>query len=154
MSNGPPQSRNETLEAQATEIELRPALLMSENSCDEPALPWPTTGQTFAAQARFASLIFYQGGLSFGKATALWVKRRFAHDEIFRMNFAEHRARVSRVVSQSSSGLRRGVSRTVAHNQPCCIKIVKWFFQLWLTTSNMLPQLAYARHVPNARTSG
>jgi hypothetical protein len=40
VSNGSPQSRNETSEAQPMEIELRSALLMSEHSRDEPALPW------------------------------------------------------------------------------------------------------------------
>ena len=41
VSNGTPQSRQETSEAQPMEIELRPVLLMSEHSRDEPALPWP-----------------------------------------------------------------------------------------------------------------
>jgi hypothetical protein len=40
VSNGAPQSRNETSEAQPIEIELRPVLLMSERSRDEPALAW------------------------------------------------------------------------------------------------------------------
>ncbi len=60
VSNGPPQSWNETPEAQPMEIELRPVLLMCENSRDEPTLPWPqfqTIGQTFAPQVRLASLL-------------------------------------------------------------------------------------------------
>ena len=49
VSNGTPQSRKETSEAQPMEVELRPVLLMSEHSRDEPALPRPqfqATGQT------------------------------------------------------------------------------------------------------------
>jgi hypothetical protein len=41
VSNGPPQSRNETAEAQPMKIELRPVLLVKEHSCDEPTLPRP-----------------------------------------------------------------------------------------------------------------
>jgi hypothetical protein len=41
VSNGTPQSRHETSEAQPMEIELRSGFLMSEHSRDEPALPWP-----------------------------------------------------------------------------------------------------------------
>ena len=41
VSNGAPQSRQETSEPQLMEIELRPVLLMSEHSRNEPALPWP-----------------------------------------------------------------------------------------------------------------
>ena len=41
VSNSTPQSRQETSEAQPMEIELRPDLLMSERSRDEPTLPWP-----------------------------------------------------------------------------------------------------------------
>ena len=41
VPNSTPQSRQETSEAQPMEIELRPVLLMSEHSRDEPALPWP-----------------------------------------------------------------------------------------------------------------
>jgi hypothetical protein len=37
VSNGAPQSRDETSEAQPMKIELRPILLMSERSGDEPA---------------------------------------------------------------------------------------------------------------------
>src|SRR5580704_2514181 len=49
VSNGTPQSRQETSEAQPMEIELRPVLLMSEHSRDEPTFSWPyfqATGQT------------------------------------------------------------------------------------------------------------
>jgi hypothetical protein len=38
VSNGAPQSRKETSEAQSMEIELRPVLLMREHSRDEPTL--------------------------------------------------------------------------------------------------------------------
>ncbi len=37
VPDGAPQSRSETSEAQAMEIELRPSLLISEGSRDEPA---------------------------------------------------------------------------------------------------------------------
>ena len=57
VSNGTPQSRQETSEAQPMEIELRPVLLMSEHSRDEPALPWrqfQIAEQIFAPQAPVA----------------------------------------------------------------------------------------------------
>ena len=41
VSNGAPQSRQETSEAQPMEIELSPVLLMSEHSRDEPTLSRP-----------------------------------------------------------------------------------------------------------------
>ena len=40
-------------------------------------------------------------GLSFGKATALWVKRCFAHDEIFLKNLPNNGASVSRAVKRN-----------------------------------------------------
>ena len=41
VSNSTPQSRKKISEAQPMEIELRPVLLMSEHSRNEPALSWP-----------------------------------------------------------------------------------------------------------------
>jgi hypothetical protein len=41
VSDGAPQSRNETSEAQPMEIELRPVLLVREHSRDEPTLSRP-----------------------------------------------------------------------------------------------------------------
>jgi hypothetical protein len=41
VPNSTPQSRKKTSEAQSMEIELRPVLLMSEHSRDEPTLSWP-----------------------------------------------------------------------------------------------------------------
>ena len=41
VPNSTPQSRKKTSEAQPMEIELRPVLLMSEHSRDEPTLSWP-----------------------------------------------------------------------------------------------------------------
>ena len=69
VSNGSPQSRQETSEAQPMEIELRPVLLMSEHSRDEPTLPRPqfqTAEQPSPPKARLASLL-----LSLGRAYPL-----------------------------------------------------------------------------------
>ena len=73
VSNSAPQSRQEISEAQLMEIELRPVLLMSEHSRDEPTLPRPqfqTAEQPFAPQSspRVASFLT-RASLSFGKAT-------------------------------------------------------------------------------------
>ena len=40
MSNRTPKSRNEISEAQPMEIELRPVLLVGDNSRDEPTFSW------------------------------------------------------------------------------------------------------------------
>jgi hypothetical protein len=64
VSNGPPQSWNETSKAQPMEIELRPVLLVRENSRDKPTLSWAqlqTIGQTFAPQLPLASLLLLPG---------------------------------------------------------------------------------------------
>src|ERR1700722_377589 len=71
VPNSPPQSRKKTSEAQPMEIELRPVLLMSEHSRDEPTLPWPqfqTAEQPFAPQSspRAASSLT-RAGFSLGK---------------------------------------------------------------------------------------
>src|ERR1700722_14024688 len=52
VSNGTPQSRNETSEAQSMEIELRPVLLVRERSRDKPTLFWPQFQQFFAPPKR------------------------------------------------------------------------------------------------------
>jgi hypothetical protein len=74
MSNGTPQSRNETSEAQPMEIELRPVLLVRERSRDKPTLFWPQFQQFFAPPKRVFNLTVsercarffpYQSGLCF-----------------------------------------------------------------------------------------
>ena len=68
VSNGTPQSRQETSEAQPMEIELRPVLLMSEHSRDEPTLSRPQFQllDKLTPKARLASL-----PLSLGRAYPL-----------------------------------------------------------------------------------
>jgi hypothetical protein len=54
------------------------------------------------------------------------VKPCFAHDEIFLKNLPNNGA---------------SVSRAVKRNQPCCIKIVKWFYSTLVAKSFV--ELAY-----------
>jgi hypothetical protein len=90
-----------------------------------------------APKARFASLFLLPAqAYPFGYATALWVKQHFTHDEILLKNLrnsaqvpATPRGATNHIISQSSSGLQCGVTRTVQRNQTCCIKIVKWFYR-------------------------
>jgi hypothetical protein len=86
VSNGTLQSRKETSEAQPMEIELRPILLVSEYSHDEPTLSRPqfqTIGQTFAAKLFSLRFFAYHGRAILSKSYALWPQRRFAHNEYF-----------------------------------------------------------------------
>ena len=56
VPDGAPQSRNETSEAQAMEIELRPSLLISERSRDEPAFSgrqFQTARQALTPNSKF-----------------------------------------------------------------------------------------------------
>jgi hypothetical protein len=121
VPNGALQSRNETSEAQPTEIELRPVLLVREHSRDEPTLSWrqfQIIRQRFAPPRTASSLtkdriILWESYRTLGEAAlhpsqnnsilgeatlthdetiSLWVKRRFVHDEIFRRKLAEPRA--------------------------------------------------------------
>jgi hypothetical protein len=68
------------------EIELRPVLLVREHSRDKPTFSWAqfqTIGQTPAPQIPSRRFFSYQRRAHpFGNATAVWVKQRFAHDEI------------------------------------------------------------------------
>ena len=68
VPNSTPQSRKETSEAQPMEIELRPVLLVSEHSRDEPTLSRPQFQllDKLTPKARLASL-----PLSLGRAYPL-----------------------------------------------------------------------------------
>lgn len=55
------------------------------------------------------------------------------------------------VISQSPGGLQRGKPRTVRRNQPCCIKIVKWFYPTLVEHLQSFAKLAYARLAPNEK---